>query len=82
MAISIDFINISTNLLGKQTNNSDQDAIIRWPIVSLAHCARVAKLKINMAQENFILEFTVIRVEQCRNNNGNIISKSYKACHF
>jgi len=33
MAISIDFSNISTNLLGKQTNNSDQGAIIRWPIV-------------------------------------------------
>jgi len=29
MAISIDFINISTNYLGKQTNNSDQGAMVR-----------------------------------------------------
>jgi len=34
MAISIDFSKISTNFLGKQTNNSDQGAIIRRPIVS------------------------------------------------
>jgi len=33
MAISIDCINISTNFLGKQTNNSDQGAMVRWPIV-------------------------------------------------
>jgi len=33
MAIFIDFSNSSTNFLGKQTNNSDQGAIIRWPIV-------------------------------------------------
>jgi len=33
MAISINCINILTNLLGKQTNNTDQDAMIRWPIV-------------------------------------------------
>jgi len=33
MTISIDFINISFNFLGKQTNNSDQGAMIRWPIV-------------------------------------------------
>jgi len=32
MAISIDFINISTNIFGKQTNNSDQGAP-----VSVAH---------------------------------------------
>jgi len=35
MAISTDFSNISPNFLGKQTNNSDQGAIIRWPIVLL-----------------------------------------------
>jgi len=29
MAISIDFNNISINFFGKQTNNSDQGAIIR-----------------------------------------------------
>jgi len=45
MATFIDFSNSSTNILGKQTNNSDQSAIIRWPIVP-----RVAKLKINVAQ--------------------------------
>jgi len=33
MAISIDFSKISTNFLGKQPNNGDQGAIIRWPIV-------------------------------------------------
>jgi len=53
---------MSTNLLGKQTNNSDQGAMIRWPIVP-----RVAKLKINVAQGNFILEFAIILVKQCRN---------------
>jgi len=47
--------------LGKQTNNSDQGAMIRWPIVP-----GVAKLKINVAQEKFILEFAVILVKQCR----------------
>jgi len=61
MAISIDFSNISTNFLGKQTNNSDQSASIRWFIVP-----RVAKLKINVAQGKFILEFAVILVKQCR----------------
>jgi len=55
MAISVDFINISTNVLGKQTNTSDQGAIIRWPIVPC-----VAKLKINVAQGKFILEFAII----------------------
>jgi len=30
MATSIYFINISSNLLGKQTNNSDQGAMIGW----------------------------------------------------
>jgi len=35
MAISIDFINISTNFVGKQTNSSDQGAMIRWPIVPM-----------------------------------------------
>jgi len=49
MAISIDFINFSSKFLGKQTNNSDQGARIRWPIVP-----RVAKLKINVAQGKFI----------------------------
>jgi len=57
MTISIDFANISTNLLGKQTNNSDQGAMVRWLVVP-----RVAKLKINEAQRKFILEF----VKQCR----------------
>jgi len=33
MAISIDFINISSWFLGKQINNSDQGARIRWPTV-------------------------------------------------
>jgi len=33
MAISIDFTDILTNFLGKQTNNSDQVAMVRWPIV-------------------------------------------------
>jgi len=49
--ISIDFINISSNSLGKQTNNSDQGAIIRWPIVPRSAwpiVPRVAKLKINV----------------------------------
>jgi len=61
MAISIDFINISTNFLSKQTNNIDQDAMFRWPIVP-----RVAMLKINVAQGKFILEFAIILVMQCR----------------
>jgi len=61
MAISIDFSNISTNFLGKQTNNSDQGTIIRWPIVP-----RMAKLNINVPQGKFILEFAVILVKQCR----------------
>ena len=61
MAISIDFSNISSNSLGKQTNNSDQGAMIRWPIVP-----HVAKLKINMAKGKFILEFAVLLVKQCR----------------
>jgi len=45
MALSINFTNISTNFLGKQTNNSNQGAMIRGPIVP-----PVAKLKINVAQ--------------------------------
>jgi len=56
MAISIDFINISSNFLGKQTNNSDQGARIRWPIVPQSEwpiLPRVAKLKINVAQGKF-----------------------------
>ena len=61
MAIFIDFSNRSTNFLGKQTNSSDQGAIVRWPIVS-----RVAKLKINVPQGKSILEFAVILVKQCR----------------
>jgi len=61
MAISIDFITISSNSLGKQNNNSEQGARIRWPIVP-----RVAKLEINVAQGKFILEFAVILVKQCR----------------
>jgi len=61
MAISKEFINTSFNFLGKQTNNSDQGAIIRWPIVP-----RVSKLKINVAQGIFILEFAVMLVKQCR----------------
>jgi len=58
MATSIDFSKISSNSLDKQTNNIDQGAIIRWPIV--------AKLKINVAKGKFILEFTIILVKQCR----------------
>jgi len=68
MAISIDFIDISSNLLCKQTNNSDQGARFRWLIVPWSAwpiVLRVAKLKINMAQEKFILAFAVILVEQC-----------------
>jgi len=61
MAIFINFSNTLTTFLGKQTNNSDQGAIIRWPIVP-----RVAKLKINVPQGDFILEFPVILVKQCR----------------
>jgi len=61
MVISIDFSNISTNFFAKQTNNSDQGAIIRWPIVP-----RMAKLNINVHQGKFILDFAVILVEQCR----------------
>jgi len=48
MAISIDFSYISTNFMGKQTNNSDQGAIIRWPIVPQSVwpiVPRVTKLK-------------------------------------
>jgi len=68
MAISIDFSKISTNFLGKQTNNSDQGAIIRWPIVPRSawpFVPRVTKLKINAAQGKVILEFAVILVKQC-----------------
>jgi len=63
MAISIDFINFSTNFLGKQTNKSEQGAMIRWPNVPQSAWPIVpcgAKLKINVAQEKFILEFAVI----------------------
>jgi len=63
MAKSIGFSKISTNFLGKQTNNNDQGAIIRWPIVP-----HVAKLKTNVAQGNFFLKFAVILVKQCRDN--------------
>jgi len=69
MAIFIDFSNSSTNLLGKQTNNSDQGAIIRWPIVPQSEWPikpRVAKLKRNVPQGKFILEFAVILVRPCR----------------
>jgi len=70
MAISMDFSDISTNFLSKQTDNSDQGAIIRWPIVPLSAwpiVPRVAKLKINVPQGKFISEFAdVILVEQCR----------------
>jgi len=31
-----------------------------------AHCARVAKLKRNVAQWNFILDFAIIPVKKCR----------------
>jgi len=61
MAIFIDFIHISTNFLCKQTDNSDQGAMIKWYIV-----LRVAKLKINVVQGNFIVEFAIILVKQCR----------------
>jgi len=63
MAIPINFSNILTNFLDKQTKNSDQGAIIRWPIVP-----RVTKSKINVVQGKFILEFAVILVKQCRDN--------------
>jgi len=69
MAISINFSNISTNFLGKQTNNSDQGTIIRWPIVPWSAWPIVswmAKLNINVPQGKFILEFAVILVKQCR----------------
>jgi len=36
--------------------------MVRWPIVPL-----VAKLKLIVAQEKFILEFATILVKQCRN---------------
>jgi len=58
MAKSIYFSKISTNFLDKQTNNNDQGAIIRWPIV--------ATLKTNAAQGKFILKFAVILIKQCR----------------
>jgi len=69
MAISVDFNNISTNFLGEHTNNSDQGAIIRWPIVPRSAwpiVPRMAKLNINVPQGKFILEFAVILVKQCR----------------
>jgi len=62
MAKFIDFSNSSTKFLGKQTNNSDKGAIIRWPIVP-----RVTKLKINVPQGKFISVFAVIFVKHCRN---------------
>jgi len=43
--------------LGKQTNNSDQGG----PLYVL----HVAKLKINVIQGKFILEFAVILIKQC-----------------
>jgi len=57
MAISIDFVNISSNIFGKQTNNSDQGARIRWLIVY--HVAASWK-KMWLKQRKFILEFAVI----------------------
>jgi len=63
------FSNISINFLGKQTNNSDQGGIIRWPIVPRSAwpiVPDVVKLKINVPQGKFILEFAVILVKQCR----------------
>jgi len=68
MAISIDFSNISTNFLGKQTNNSDQGTIIRWPIVPQSAwpiVPQMAKFNINVPQGKFMLEFAVILVKQC-----------------
>jgi len=64
MAVFIDFSNSSTNFLGKQTNNSDQGAIIMQvahcaPVI-VAHCARVAKLKINVPQGKFISVFKLL----------------------
>jgi len=57
--------------------------------VSVAHCARVAKLKINVTKEKFILAFAVILVKQCRNKQWQqyqqnlglspLSAKSYKA---
>jgi len=43
--------------------------MVRWPIVPqsawpIVFC--VAKLKINVAQEKFILQFAIILVKQCR----------------
>jgi len=58
MAISINFINISTNFLGKQTNNSDQGAIIRWPIVPMwPSCKKKCGLR------KIYLEFAAILVK-------------------
>jgi len=57
MAIFIDFSKSSTNFLDKQTNNSDQGAIIRWPIVPRSAwpiVPRAVKLKINVPQGKFI----------------------------
>jgi len=63
MAIFIDFSNSnSTNCLGKQTNNSDQDAIIRWPIVSRSAWPIVPRV----ANGRFISVFAVILVKHCR----------------
>jgi len=55
MVISIDSINISSKFLGKQTNNSD----LRVQGSGGPLC-RVAKLKINVAQGKFILEFAIM----------------------
>jgi len=69
MAIFIDVSNSSTNFLGKQTNNSNQGAIIMWPIVAQSAwpiVPRVAKLKINVPQRKFISVFAFILVKHCR----------------
>jgi len=61
----MDFTSISTNLLGKQTNNSDQGAMPILPRSAWPFVPRVIKLKINMASEKFIIEFAIILVKQC-----------------
>jgi len=41
MVIFIDFVNISSNFLGKQTNNSDQGAMIMQVAHALCPCGQI-----------------------------------------
>jgi len=63
MAISIDFSNISSNSLGKQTSNSDQGAIARWSIVPNA-CGQVEN-KCGSRKTYFRI-FATILVKPCK----------------